>query len=252
MTTEKNTPQETPVDILTIKTKTKEEILIYCFGKECYESETADSEDSGFMDCTKQAMDIWSEQNCEVIHALFNNPCIELKPLEDLWRKENSPNKFVIPDRTEFYKWIRLKIVSSIAPEELKINTIGDLHEWVDKRFGKDVNSADKLIFVAELGRLLTSHVVPVPLEKTGNWLADKFKEYMESQHHLEYNTMKFNHLKHGYSIYSSMADYFNKKAVPVIKVHKEGEIRCTCTENGYVDPLCLACYPMNKSEYKQ
>jgi hypothetical protein len=57
------------------------------------------------------AMESYSEQNCDIIHDLFNNPCEELKPLEDLWRKENSPHKFVIPDRTAFYKWIRLKIL---------------------------------------------------------------------------------------------------------------------------------------------
>lgn len=116
------TEKEGKKDISLIKTKTKEEILIYCFGKECYESETADIEDSGFIDSTKEAMDLWSEQNCEIIRALFNNPCIELNPLEDLWRKENSPNKFVIPDRTSFYRWITNKVLS--AP--LSANAITD------------------------------------------------------------------------------------------------------------------------------
>jgi len=118
------------VEIASIKTKTKEEILIFCFGKECYESETADSEDSEFMDSTKEAMDLWSEQNCDIIHALFNNPCIELKPLEDLWRKENSPNKFVIPDRTMFYKWITNKALSSTQEKqpEREIKEISDAY----------------------------------------------------------------------------------------------------------------------------
>ncbi|MEK6878619.1 MAG: hypothetical protein AABY22_03375 [Nanoarchaeota archaeon] len=57
------------------------------------------------------AMNELSEQQCELIHDLFNNPCKELKPLEDLWRKENPHHKFRIPDRTAFYKWIRLKIL---------------------------------------------------------------------------------------------------------------------------------------------
>lgn len=58
-----------------------------------------------------KAMDQYSEQNCDIIHDLFNNPCKELKPLEDLWREENPRPNFTIPDTTKFYKWIRIKIL---------------------------------------------------------------------------------------------------------------------------------------------
>jgi hypothetical protein len=57
------------------------------------------------------SMENYAEQQSDLIHDLFNKPTIELKPLEDLWRKENPREKFTIPDRTEFYKWIRLKIL---------------------------------------------------------------------------------------------------------------------------------------------
>jgi len=60
-----------------------------------------------------KAMDEYAEQQCDVIHDLFNKPTIELKPLEDLWRKENPRDKFTVPDRTDFYKWIRLKILNN-------------------------------------------------------------------------------------------------------------------------------------------
>ncbi len=57
------------------------------------------------------AMEEYAQQQQDIIHDLFNKPTIELKPLEDLWRKENPRDKFTIPDRTAFYKWIRLKIL---------------------------------------------------------------------------------------------------------------------------------------------
>ncbi len=59
----------------------------------------------------ENAMEQYSEQNSDFIHDIFNNPCKELKPLEDLWRKENPRDNFTIPDRTAFYRWIRLKIL---------------------------------------------------------------------------------------------------------------------------------------------
>lgn len=61
------------------------------------------------------AMDEYSEQNCDVIHNLFNRPAQKLKPLEDLYRKENPrpDGKFYIPDRTKFYEWITRKVLGS-------------------------------------------------------------------------------------------------------------------------------------------
>ncbi len=59
-------------------------------------------------------MEDYSDQSSDIIYQLFNSPCEELKPLEELWRKENGRVIFTIPDRTKFYKWIRLKILSNI------------------------------------------------------------------------------------------------------------------------------------------
>ena len=59
------------------------------------------------------AMEEYSEQNCDQIQNLFTRPTKELKPLEDLYRKENPhpEGKFYLPDTTKFYKWIRIKIL---------------------------------------------------------------------------------------------------------------------------------------------
>ena len=54
----------------------------------------------------------YADQECDKIQELFTKPLLQLKPLEDLWRKENSPDRFVIPDSTKFYKWIVNKILN--------------------------------------------------------------------------------------------------------------------------------------------
>ncbi len=61
----------------------------------------------------REAMDEYADSVNEFTHNLFNNPCVELKPLEDLWRKEHPSDGdvYVIPDRTKFYEWIRIKIL---------------------------------------------------------------------------------------------------------------------------------------------
>jgi len=90
--------------------KTAKEILLNHFNGLQQEFLSAEHRQP-FVEKAIAAMEEYSEQNCDVIHDLFNNPTKELKPLEDLWRKENSPDRFVIPDRTKFYEWIRLKIL---------------------------------------------------------------------------------------------------------------------------------------------
>lgn len=67
--------------------------------------------DNKFYESITKAMDDYSEYQSTMIYDLFSKPAKELKPLEDLWRKENPRDEFVVPDRTEFYKWIRLKIL---------------------------------------------------------------------------------------------------------------------------------------------
>lgn len=61
------------------------------------------------------AMEEYAEQNCDQIQTLFTRPTKELKPLEDLYRKENPhpKGKFYLPDTTTFYKWIRVKLLGS-------------------------------------------------------------------------------------------------------------------------------------------
>ena len=51
------------------------------------------------------------EQQTEQLSQLYMKPREVLKRLEDIWRKENSPDKFCIPDVTEFNKWIVKKII---------------------------------------------------------------------------------------------------------------------------------------------
>jgi hypothetical protein len=53
----------------------------------------------------------FNEQEEDKLSQLYNKPRQVLRPLEDLWRKENSPDKFCLPDTTEFYKWIVAKII---------------------------------------------------------------------------------------------------------------------------------------------
>lgn len=49
------------------------------------------------------------------ITDLILRPLEQLKPLEDLYRKENprEDGKFYIPDATTFYKWITNKILKN-------------------------------------------------------------------------------------------------------------------------------------------
>jgi hypothetical protein len=59
-----------------------------------------------------EAMEEYSDEKTDTVLEMIMKPEKELKPLEDLWRKENSPDRFVIPDRTEFFKWITDKILN--------------------------------------------------------------------------------------------------------------------------------------------
>ena len=60
------------------------------------------------------AMEEYSEQNSDAEFELFNKPRQKLKPLEDLYRKENprQDGKFYLPDTTSFYEWIVKKILA--------------------------------------------------------------------------------------------------------------------------------------------
>jgi len=53
--------------------------------------------------------------NCDTTIDLILKPLEQLKPLEDLYRKENprEDGKFYIPDATTFYKWITNKILQN-------------------------------------------------------------------------------------------------------------------------------------------
>jgi len=60
-----------------------------------------------------EAMEEYAEQQCDVIYELYSKPTEKLKPLEDLYRKENPDpqGKFYLPDTTKFYEWIVSKII---------------------------------------------------------------------------------------------------------------------------------------------
>jgi len=59
------------------------------------------------------SMEVYAEQHSDLVQELFTEPAKKLKPLEDLWRKENYPcGKYVIPDTTKFYEWITAKILT--------------------------------------------------------------------------------------------------------------------------------------------
>lgn len=65
------------------------------------------------------AMDEYAEVSNQNIYELFDKPTIYLKPLEELYRKENQIKRkngkiiFYTPDRTKFYKWITNKIMNN-------------------------------------------------------------------------------------------------------------------------------------------
>ena len=54
------------------------------------------------------------EEHERIVDMLLK-PLEQLKPLEDLYRKENprEDGKFYIPDATAFYKWITNKILKN-------------------------------------------------------------------------------------------------------------------------------------------
>lgn len=93
------------------KIRTKEEIL----ERNGFDFESFKFENQYSAKNILLAMDEYSEQNCEQIETLFTRPTKELKPLEDLYRKENprTEGKFYLPDTTTFYKWIRIKLLGS-------------------------------------------------------------------------------------------------------------------------------------------
>lgn len=67
-----------------------------------------------FKDFVLDAMEVYAEQQSGLVQELFTEPAKKLKPLEDLWRKENYPNgEYVIPDTTKFYEWITAKILNT-------------------------------------------------------------------------------------------------------------------------------------------
>lgn len=86
--------------------KTPEEILHkhvdpHCFARKgCYEA------------CI-DAMEEYAEHYCLEHNRFILKPTKILKPLEKLYIKENprKDGKFYLPDTTEFYKWIKNKIL---------------------------------------------------------------------------------------------------------------------------------------------
>lgn len=91
--------------------KTKEQIL----AKHGFYVEVLKSQNPECANSLLEAMDEYSEQQCGLVQDLFNRPTEQLKPLEDLYRKEHPypEGRFYMPDRTKFYKWITSKILGN-------------------------------------------------------------------------------------------------------------------------------------------
>ena len=76
----------------------------------------AHNDDYAFLEKCKiiqKKIENYTETQTDVLYEVLTKPQQQLKPLEDLWRKENSPDKFTIPDATEFYKWITKKVLDN-------------------------------------------------------------------------------------------------------------------------------------------
>lgn len=89
-----------------LKLKSREEILINNgFDFDLFKSQNPDLAEKILL-----AMDEYSEQNSDAIYEIQWKVNEILKPLEDLYRKENPrlDGKFYLPDRSSFYKWIPL------------------------------------------------------------------------------------------------------------------------------------------------
>ena len=59
-----------------------------------------------------EAMWDYSKQNEDVIQDIFLKPMEELKPLEELYKKEHPSEKYYTPDLTDLCKWITKKMLS--------------------------------------------------------------------------------------------------------------------------------------------
>ncbi len=98
--------------------------------KECWHD--AGNHPDGYSRSVREAMDEYADGLNEFTYKLFNNPTVELKPLEDLWRKENSPDEYVIPDRTKFYEWIRIKVLGEKKMVEYTIENNDGVYKQSD------------------------------------------------------------------------------------------------------------------------
>ncbi len=106
-----------------VKTKTAVEFILSDiegrFGKSVWATNTHFSFDGWI-----KKIEEYAELQTDLIHDLFNNPCIELKPLEDLWRAENPSEHYTIPDRTMFYAWIREKVLPTKEEQDFTYKTV--------------------------------------------------------------------------------------------------------------------------------
>ncbi len=56
----------------------------------------------------------YSEFQADAIYNLLRKPLEALKPLQELWREENSPDEFCLPDTVLFLKWLKNKVTKSM------------------------------------------------------------------------------------------------------------------------------------------
>lgn len=93
------------------KLKTKKEILKSCG----FDFDTFKLQNKKSAKKLLEAMEEYSDQNCDEIYSLINKYFEKLKPLEDLYRKEHPmpDNQFYLPDTTKFYQWIEKKLLKN-------------------------------------------------------------------------------------------------------------------------------------------
>jgi len=116
-----------------------------------------------------QAMEQYSEQNCDAIYELFSKPANILKPLENSYRKENPlpNNEFYLPDNSKFYKWIVKKVKSK--------KTITD-YTWLNNKLNSILTEFGRGIITKKVAKDKLFDVIFEDLVKEIQELKDQIK----------------------------------------------------------------------------
>lgn len=82
-------------------------------------------------DAMEEYAELSAGEATDALYRIYSRPYEALKPIEDMWRKENSPERFILPDRTEFFKWIAKRMNELLHEEEVLRRTVFDLVEQI-------------------------------------------------------------------------------------------------------------------------